>query len=364
MTRRALALLPVGFHAVLAIAACGAALPVHPLDDGPDAADAAPAAPEWRPVVEGLDGALLSIWGTSERDVWAVGGPLGNEGFDALVLRFDGSTWRRHRPGEGDARQRSYWWVHGSSAADVWLVGEKGRITHHDGATFTEVPSGTDATLFGVWAAAPDDAWAVGGAPEDPQGDKDVLLHWDGATWKPETLPAATGVSFFKVWGASRDDVYVVGEAGVIWHRRGGAWTREGEGLATARLTTVAGCSATEVFAVGGRDLLVSGGSSWKRVEIDPLTLVNELNGVACDPTTGQVVVVGGGSLKLRRVDGRWVSDFGAPPLSDLHGAWADPAGGLWGVGGQFVAAPRPGTRRAGVIGHFGLAPIPGGIVE
>jgi hypothetical protein len=121
--------------------------------------------------------------------------------------------------------------------------------------------------------------------------------------------------------------------------------------VATGRLTTVAGCSPNEIYAVGGRDLLVSNGATWSRAPVDPMKVVNDLNGVSCDQ--GRVVVVGGGSLKLRLVSGRWESDFGSAPFTDLHGAWADPSGAFWGVGGQFVAAPRPGSSRHGVIGRF-----------
>ena len=38
----------------------------------------------------------------------------------------------------------------------------------------SRTPTGSDATLWSVWAAAPDDAWAVGGA----------LMHWNGAQWR------------------------------------------------------------------------------------------------------------------------------------------------------------------------------------
>jgi hypothetical protein len=327
---------------------------------GADSADAraSDTEPRWRVVLDDLDGALLSVWGPSERDVWAVGGSLGNGG-DALVMRFDGSVWRR--PSVSPGKTESFWWVHGTSASDVWLVGERGRITHWDGATFTDVASGTDATLFGVWAAAPDDAWAVGGTPDQPSATNDVILHWDGSSWKPELVPEPKKLAFFKVWGSSKDDLYVVGEAGVIWHRATGVWTREGEGIATGRLTTVAGCSASEVYAVGGRDILISNGSTWTRAPVDPLKVVNDLNGVSCNG--GRVVVVGGGSLKLRLVDGVWESDFGSAPFPDLHGAWADPSGAFWGVGGQFVAAPHPGASRKGVIGRFGADMAPSVIV-
>ena len=104
-------------------------------DGGLDAADATPAPIEWAPVLEALDGTLLAIWGTSERDVWTVGGPLGNSGFESLVMRFDGTVWRRSRPGGTE----TYWWVHGTGPNDVWLVGEKGRITHWDGTKFEEL---------------------------------------------------------------------------------------------------------------------------------------------------------------------------------------------------------------------------------
>jgi hypothetical protein len=350
-------------RALLVLAAAslaGACSPTHgePLADaGADVADATPAAPAWRSVLTNLDGALLGIWGTSEKDVWAVGGPLGNAGFEALALHFDGTAWKRMPAGGAD----SYWWVHGTSATDVWLVGEKGRITHWDGTKLEERASGTTATLFGVWAAAPDDAWAVGGVPDQPTAANDVLLHWDGAAWKHEALPETNHVALFKVWGASRDDLYVVGEAGLVWHRAGGTWTREAKGVASGRLTTVSGCSAQEVFAVGGRDFLVKA-SDWQR---SSTVLVNDVNGVSCAPPGapardyGRAVIVGGGSLKLRLVGSEWQSDFGSEPFDDLHGSWVDPTGAFWAVGGKFNESPRPSVRRQGVIARYGPGTVP-----
>lgn len=349
-----------------ALLACGdddtPSTPAPGADAGPDGAtpitvDEAGAdagAPQWRPVLQNLDGALLSIWGSSERDVWAVGGSLGN-GFDALVVRFDGTVWRRATPGKTD----SYWWVHGTAATDVWLVGEKGRITHWDGATFAERASGTTATLFGVWATAPNDVWAVGGTPDGATSDNAIVLHYDGSTWKTEDVGETRKIAFFKVWGVpgAPGELYVVGEAGAIWHRVQGAWKAEGAGLGAGRLTTVAGCSATEIYAVGGRDLLVSDGTTWKRAEIDPLLVLNDLNGVACGERG--VVVVGSGSLKLRLPrGGAWESDFGSEPLVDLHGTWVDPTGAYWGVGGQFAAAARPNVKRQGVVARYGSGAV------
>jgi hypothetical protein len=356
--------LTVGISAVLAAGVAALACsPSHGnpgVDGGADAVDAAdtsPAAPEWTPVLEHLDGALLAIWGTSEKDIWTVGGPLGNSGFESLVMRYDGNVWHRSKPGGAE----TYWWVHGTGPNDVWLVGEKGRITHWDGTKFEERTSGTTATLFGVWAAAPDDAWAVGGVPDQPNQPNDVVLHWDGTSWKPETLPEQKRVALFKVWGSSKDDVYIVGEAGLVWHRIGGVWKREADGIGKGRLTTVTGCSPAEIFAVGGRDLLTSNGTQWKRADA---VLVNDVNGVACAPAGaparewGRAVIVGGGSLKLRLIGDRWESDFGSKPFSDLHGAWVDPTGAFWGVGGGFNATPRPGVAREGVVARYGSGTV------
>jgi hypothetical protein len=240
----------------------------------------------------------------------------------------------------------------------VWLVGEQGRITHWDGSTFREDTSGTTATLFGVMAFGDDDVWAVGGTPESTSAPNDVVLHYDGASWKEEALPEKSGKAMFKVWGASPSDLYVVGEAGIVWHRSNGAFVREAEGVAMNRLTTVHGCSADQVFAVGGRELLTSNGKGqWTRS--DEL-LVNDLNGVAC--AGGRAVIVGGGSLKLRLVDGQWASDFGAPPLVDQHGAWVDETGAMWGAGGQLAAAAKSGVTRGGTVARYGDGIVSGAI--
>jgi hypothetical protein len=345
----------------IAVFSCGSPSTNAPSEDA-GTADAAPEQATWKAVAEHLDGSLLGIWGSSERDIWAVGGPLGNAGLETLVMHYDGQAWRRVAAGGTE----TFWWVHGTSSTDVWAVGEKGRMAHWNGIQWRSLPALTTATLFGVWAASPTDAWAVGGVPNGEQGPKDVLLHWDGASWKVESLPEATDVALFKVWGSSREDMYVVGEGGVVWHRTKGAFQREAKGVAKGRLTTVAGClpntgeAPFKVFAVGGRELLTSDEkSTWTRSQD---VFVNDLNGVACAAATapmrdafGAAVIVGGGSLKLRLVQGVWISDFGTEPFQDLHGAWVDPTGSFWAVGGNFNAAAHAGQSRDGVIARFGM---------
>lgn len=334
-----------GFSFVALALACAPSTPVTAVD--------ADTSPEWKVVIEHLDGTLLSMWGSGPNDLWTVGGPRGNAGFASLVLRFDGTGWKRLDPGGTE----TYWWVYGTSATDVWMVGEKGRITHWDGSAFKEHASGTPVTLFGVWASSPTDAWAVGGTPgAGTSQPNDVLLHWDGAAWTPSAVPATQGRTFFKVWGTSADNVYVVGEAGTIWHRTGTTWNAE-TNPAHGTLLTIHGCSATEVYAVGGRDVLRSDGKTW--TAMTP-TLTNDVNGVACR-SPGELVVVGGGGSKQRYTSGAWQDDFGTVPYSDLHGAWADASGdgAYWGVGGEFISNPQPNVSRQGVIARWGKGVVP-----
>jgi hypothetical protein len=278
---------------------------------------------------------------------------MGN-GTPSAVVHYDGSAWSSLSPGGTD----TFWWAHGTSGTSVWAVGENGRITFWDGTKFTEQPSGTTATLYGVWAAAPNDVWAVGGTPEGGMAKpNDVLLHFDGTSWSPSPLPQTLGRTFFKIWGvphAGSYTLYVVGEFGTIWHRVGETWSLEADQppLATGNLTTVSGCSDTEVYAVGGNDVLVSNGTTWTR---ETVNLESGVNGVAC-ASPGKVLVVGFGGVKQRLTGGTWTSDFAFEPHVDLHGAWADSAGGFWVVGGFWVTTPVPGQSRAGALGYYGSA--------
>lgn len=311
--------------------------------------------PAWQAVYDdkGLGGAFLSAWGTGESDVYLVGGPLGNGGA-ALVEHYDGEQWERLSPDGED----TFWWVTGSGPNDVWMSGENGRITHWDGAKFREEKRLTTATIWGVWAKSPKEAWAVGGTPgKGKDAPNDVVLRWDGAAWTAEALPGdPLGRSLNKVWGTSSEDLYAVGELGTVWHRKGSEWKLESDPpVAGSNLLTVYGCSANDVYAVGGQDVIHSdGGGTWTHVDVD---LSNAVNGVTCG-APGEVLLVGFGGLKVRRVGEKWINEFDVAPFGDIHGAWSDGKGAFWVAGGDFLSKPAEGKPRKALIARYGSGTV------
>lgn len=307
--------------------------------------------PKWSTVFANLDRSVLAAWGSSDKNIYLVGGGLGVG--PALVLYRTGDSWRELDTG----RPETLWWVWGASEGmDVWMVGEQGLILRWNGTAFQAIPSGTKATLFGVWGAAEDDVWIVGGLPgHGPDVDNDVVLHWDGRTLARDTSFPLRGAALFKVWGAAAQDVWVVGEAASLWRRDPRGWQSYSiPELGPISLLTVHGCSATEVYATGGQSLLLWNGVAWAPL---PTSLLAPAQGVSCG--ADGVLVVGLGGLKLRyaRATETWHDEqFESPWNSDFHGAWMSPDGSAWAVGGNY-AEPASAGVRVGVVAYYGASP-------
>lgn len=342
-----------------ALALAGAAVAVAGCPGPDDACDV----PAWGAVADQRDGALLSVQGGADGEVWAVGGGLGLGG--ALARRWDGDRWHDVDLARAPDDPRSLWWVWPDPGAPghAWLVGEQGRIVQLGDGGAVARDAATGATLYGAWGAAADDVWIVGGVADgEATGDDDLVLRWDGAALTRVDVPAR-GAALFKVWGAAADDVWVSGQGGTMLHWDGAAWTDHSDELATAApALTVHGCGPDEVYAVAGQTLHAWDGAAWAAVADAPIT--STVNGVACAPgEAGGVLVVGNGGLRLRRPRGgpdagSWIDErLDGPWDTDYHGAWLDADGGAWAAGGNFID-PTP-TERRGVLAFRGC-PRPG----
>lgn len=277
-------------------------------------------------------GWLLNAWGSSPSDVYAVGGRADG----GVLMHFDGASWQRVEPGLSTPLLN---WSFGFSANDVFTVGSEGTVLHFDGTRWSRQPTPTTQPLWGVWGAAPNDVWAVGGNGMPPNA---TLLHFDGTAWTSVTLPPLQKQrvgQLLKVWGTGADDVYVVGQRGVVLHRTQGQWREELVG-ASDDLVSLWGANGV-VIAVGGRSNgIVSrwDGTQWTTQSLAP---VLGLNGVwTRDGVTAWVGGVDGtvGRLDVATLE---LTRERSGTTDDIHGCFGI-GSTLYAVGGNLQSANPP----------------------
>lgn len=171
---------------------------------------------------------LRKVWGTSESDVWLVGGYIYNsvtpyKAYE-LILKWENGGWKEHRLG----------------------------IEHY-------------GYLTGVSGSNSNDIWAV--------GDTTTILNWNGSEWVSKT-PQVSGFQidfdeqdqnnrfingFNSVWVGSGNDVYMPMYSGRILH-----WNRRSSNLEN---WTVSNDQSRPAFlALSGTDscnMLVAGGAGY-----------------------------------------------------------------------------------------------------
>jgi hypothetical protein len=299
------------------------------------ACETPPPTESWHTVFTGLPGALLSVTGTSDSDVWAVGSDA-NDGQGPLVLHFDGSAWKRHFTGiSGDL-----WWTQVFADGSVFAGGTTGTVLRFkNGAFTTEATPPETSTVYGVWGVSASDLWAVGGDGES----HGFIWHFDGTQWSvPEGLPADLSLksTIYKVWGASAKDVWFVGSGTRVVHYDGTTFADVTTQLASSErpLFTVSG-TAESVTMVGGFAsgfLMEKSADGW--VDHSPAG-VQTLSGVFVRESAGYAV--GARGTVVRRTDGRWEREtLGIPLREDLHSTWISPSGTVWAVGGRVLQPP------------------------
>lgn len=306
---------------------------------GPDA--------HWERVHDELPEGLMSVWGRSSTDVYAVGSDAGS---GPLVLHFDGERWTRLSTGiRGDL-----WWVNGLASGPIFFGGTDGQILSYDGTTFTPMDTPDNGTVFGIWCAASDDVWAVGGT----LGRAGFAWHYDGTAWTAVDVPELADRSLFKVWGLASDDVWMVGAAGAMYHWDGSTLSPVDAGTTRTLFTVhITSDAATAVGGAGNAALVEREEGVW--VDRSP-EFVPQLFGVWLTPDGGGFSVGSNGAV-LRRTTEGWIEED--PNIGFINGAlhavWVDETGGAWAVGGQVISPPLSD----GVLLHRG-ASVPGGNIE
>lgn len=301
---------------------------------------------EWQLLHGSLPGALMSVWGTSSTDVWAVGA---DGGAGAQVFHFDGVMWSSLDSGHaGDL-----WWVFGVESGNVYMGGTGGAILRYEDGVFTRMTTPGSGVVFGIWGTSDDDLWAVGGAEGGSQGAfawRKTGDEWALAPGFPEEL--AMTDALWKVFGRGSNDVWIVGTGGKTLHYDGAALQQSFIGVAESLFTVHA--SSDTFAAVGGfgTGILIErteGAAEWDDVTpSDAPSLI----GVCLSESSGYAV--GEFGYVARREAGGWrtlETGFEAElGVRSLHSVWIDEAGDAWTVGGQIRVPPLVD----GVILHSG----------
>jgi hypothetical protein len=134
--------------------------------------------------------------------------------------------------------------VWGSSRDDVWAVGDKGVILHFDGRTWKVSNSGTEKNLTGVHGSGPD-VWAV--------GEGGITVHFDGKKWQEAHKAADKGeATLLAVRALGPKDVWTSGtssESGYLRHYDGNRW--EEAHVAATSLWEAWAAAPNDVWMVG-----------------------------------------------------------------------------------------------------------------
>lgn len=164
---------------------------------------------------------IFGIWGSSEDEVWAVGGRSGGAN-GAFAWRLSGDVWREADDFPGELASRgAIWKAFGRSSRDTWLVGTNGEAVHWNGEEFSVANTGVSESLFTVHANS-ERFVAVGGYGTG------LVLENDGSSWvdrSPKGAAPLTGVYL------TEDAGFAVGQYGSVYERSADGWREVATGL-------------------------------------------------------------------------------------------------------------------------------------
>jgi hypothetical protein len=284
--------------------------------------------PTWQ-LLNDTPASLMSVWGSSERDIWVVGGRTELAGAPT-VARYDGDRWSTVDAGITGI---DLWWVFGVPGSDrIYFGGSRGTILRYRAGTFEAMPSpGGAAIVFGIWGASDTDLWAVG--TENGAG---FAWRSDGTSWTAHPLPTGVTGRLFKVHGQNAQDVWISAVNGSTLHWNGTELAHVPTGVQWPLFAIIT--TADRVVAVGGSleegAILEYAGGTW----VPAPSIIGTQRGIA--EHGGEMYAVGELGTVARRDAGGWSQSSTRVTQKTFHAAWADSGGGVWGVGGEFDRVP------------------------
>jgi hypothetical protein len=258
----------------------------------------------WHVELQAADvgGQIADLWAPGPDEVWVLGG-------DNLVHRLVAGAWSTLNPLAGDGTMPRLRAISGTSSNDVWILRGTNNLLHWDGSGWVSrdvllyFGGGVNA-VAAIWAAAPNDVWAVG----------DGISHFLNGAWvaPPQFPSSVTGIGgpYLAVSGTGPNDVHFLLASGYV-------------------VAATAGTLVEELNAAGSHPLALTAAvptGVWAMFD-DAAFGVSRLFRLGGNPDAGT----------------SWTAGPVAP--TGLAALWSAPDGTLWaaGAGGSLLRrAPTP----------------------
>lgn len=134
---------------------------------------------------------MRSVWASGPNDIYICGHNSGsqiNEG-NGNMWHYDGNNWEVEDIRSNAGSNGNLSSVHGSSANNVWAVGDHGRygsdirdpfIVQFDGARWKKYTVNSEYALYDVFVESRTSVWAC--------GDGGLIYYYDGIGWEVDTI--------------------------------------------------------------------------------------------------------------------------------------------------------------------------------
>jgi hypothetical protein len=261
------------------------------------------------------------------------------------TYKYDGSAW-------WTIWQRIYTPEHRAIAMygpDAGYVLSRNSVVWHSDPSFTLTLASsdwvTDNYLYGIWAFAADDIYAV--------GERGTILHYDGTQWTAQTSNTTQGLR--AIWGSAPDDIYAVGDAGTMVHNNGTGWSAVAHGIGSNNLGAIWGTSGDNIeVAAGPGKTWYYEGSAWTVQDAWPEEY-GEAGSLWASGADDWYAVTNWGALHKSPLSWEPVN-LGGRRVRDVHGVSATEVYFLTGSGGVPIAsAPAGEAAQVGITQGFEL---------
>jgi hypothetical protein len=241
---------------------------------------------KWKGIKVQVSGYLIGIYGFSDIDIWMVGDYMNGYSDNALILNFTGIGFRRWEMTQYPTLLK----VWGTSSKDVIAVGLDGIILHYDGDKWEKQESGTNLPIRDVWGFAPNDVYALG-SDYDKLNYK--LLHYDGKTWKGVNIGNYPNrENLMSIWGNNNKDIWAIGD--YFYHYNDSGWIEKKVIKHPALPFKVRGSNWNNIFCVGAYGLVMHyNGIEWKEYS-ELINYTNDIKSFYSVWTFKDNVIMGG----------------------------------------------------------------------